>query len=110
MFSISNLGVISLTRGDTARITVNLMDDLDESYEIRPDEVLVLTVKKTVKDTTALISKEITGSNMFHIEPKDTAELNFGSYVYDVQLTTSEGDVCTVVPPTTFEILTEVTT
>ena len=51
----------------------------------------------------------MTGSNQFHIEPEDTKFLSFGKYLYDVELTTASGDVYTVIVPTTFEVLKEVT-
>ena len=110
MLFVSECGAIALTRGDTARLTVSIVnDDSGEPYEIQNDDTLTLSIKKTVKDENALVSKTIDGTDTFHIEPKDTSELSFGMYVYDVQLTTSDGDVYTVIPPSKFEILTEVT-
>jgi hypothetical protein len=47
---------------------------------------------------------------MIHFEPKDTAGLEFGDYVYDVELCTAEGDVYTVIAKTGFKIREEVTT
>lgn len=103
-------GSISLTRGDTARLTVDIENELtSEKYIINEQDVLTLSIKKSIKDDTYLVQKVITGSNMFHIEPEDTSDLAFGKYKYDVQLTTSDGDVFTVIEPNTFEILTEVT-
>ena len=49
------------------------------------------------------------GGAAIHIRPEDTKELSFGKYLYDIQLTTADGDIYTVIPPTTFEILKEVT-
>ena len=100
---------ISLTRGDTARLTVNVTDDSGNPYEIQNDDILTLSLKKNVKEVDYYMSKNIMGSDTFHIEPKDTSMLNFGKYTYDVQLTTSDGDVYTVIPPSEFEILPEVT-
>ena len=42
------------------------------------------------------------------ISPDDTKNLEYGQYVYDVQVTMANGDVATVIPPTTFNILEEV--
>lgn len=39
----------------------------------------------------------------------DTHALEFGKYVYDVQIITEASDVYTVIGPCTFEILKEVT-
>ena len=103
-------GIIRLTRGDSAKIMVTIENDIiGENYEIAEDDTLTLTVKKNVKDTEALVQKIIVGSNTFYIRPEDTAALSFGKYKYDVQLKTAEGDVYTVIVPTTFELLQEVT-
>lgn len=110
MLNISDTGVIKLTRGDTARFSVGILNEISESnYSIKNDDRLTFTVKKKVKDEVSLIQKTITGSTLFHIKPEDTSGLSFGKYVYDVQLTTSDGDVYTIVVPTTFELLAEVT-
>lgn len=109
MLNVLENGDIQLTRGDTAHLSVNIVKDKGEAYEIQNGDTLTLSVKKTVKDDEALMSKTIKGSDTFHIEPKDTSDLKFGKYLYDVQLTTDDGDVYTVIPPSTFEILTEVT-
>lgn len=110
VLNISDTGVIKLTRGDTARFSVGILNEIsDSAYSISNNDRLTLTVKKKVKDEDALIQKTITGATLFHIKPEDTSSLSFGKYVYDVQLTTSDGDVYTIVGPTTFELLAEVT-
>lgn len=110
MLYILNDGTIRLTRGDTARLTVPIHNDLDDStYTMAEDDILAFTIKRTVNDTAPLVSKKSVGINTFHILPEDTKELKFGSYKYDVQLTTVAGDVYTIIEPTTFEVLTEVT-
>ena len=110
MLKILKDGTIQLTRGDTARLAVPIINEIDnQEYVIQSDDILVLSIKKTVNDTEALLEKVLKGENTFHIEPKDTAKMKFGHYKYDVQLTTAGGDVYTVITPTTFEILSEVT-
>ena len=101
---------IELTRGDTARLSVTVTNDDGEECDIRGTDTLTLSIKKKVKDSEALVTKMIIGSSTFHIEPKDTAGLPFGGYVYDVQMTTAEGDVYTVITPSEFKIAEEVTT
>lgn len=109
MLRVGNDGSIRLTRGDTARIMVSVINEIDgQEYTLQNDDRLTLTIKKTYRDSNSCFQKTISGSTIFHIEPSDTASLNFGGYTYDVQLTTSGGDVYTVVEPTTFEILPEV--
>lgn len=104
-------GTIRLTRGDTARFDVTIHNDISgEDYQMQNGDVLRFTVKRTVNDTEALISKEVQSSTSFSLAPADTSGLSFGRYLYDVQLTTAAGDVFTVIEPSTFELLTEVTT
>lgn len=110
MLYINKDGTIRLTRGDTARLTVTINNDFDgEPYELTETDVLKLTIKRSVRDSTPAVQKVITGSNKFYIIPDDTKDLVFGKYLYDVELTTAGGDVYTVIEPTTFEILKEVT-
>lgn len=99
---------IRMTRGDTVYLTVPLTSKT-EVYEMAQDDTLTLSVKKALRDTEYKFQKVSTGSNEFHIEPADTAELAFGKYLYDVQLNTVNGDVFTVIPTSTIELLSEVT-
>lgn len=99
---------IRMTRGDTVYLTVPLTTTT-EAYEMGSGDTLTLSVKKSERDTEYVFQKVLTGSNAFHIEPADTAALAFGKYKYDVQLNTSDGDVYTVIPPSVFELLVEVT-
>ena len=110
MLHVLDNGTVKLTRGDTARLNVSIKDTTaDEDYEIAADDVLTLTVKKTVNDSEALVQLTLTGSAAFKLDPADTASLAYGKYKYDVQLTTAAGDVYTVIEPTNFEITSEVT-
>lgn len=101
---------IRLTRGDTARFVVSVKNEVtQQSYDIQSTDTLTMTIKDSIRDGEACVQKTSTGSNVFHILPSDTSGLNFGKYVYDVQLTTASGDVYTVVEPATFELMEEVT-
>lgn len=110
MLYVENNDEIRLTRGDTARLTVSIIDEPTQTeHVLNKDDILTLTVKKRAKDSEHLMQKVSTGSNSFHIEPSDTSNLNFGTYVYDVQLNKASGDVYTIVEPAPFVILQEVT-
>lgn len=110
MLHVSKSGKIQLTRGDTARLNVSIKDTtLDEEYRIAEDDELTLTVKKTVLSQEPTVQKTVTGSSSFTIDPADTAGLPYGAYMYDVQLTTADGDVYTVIGPSLFELTPEVT-
>lgn len=111
MLLIDRDNAIHLTRGDTARFQIDRAKNLasNEDYIFAPEDTVRLTIKKTENSDTILVQKVISGGQLFHIEPQDTKELKFGSYTYDVELTTAMGDVYTVVGPAEFEITKEVT-
>ena len=105
--------IIKLTRGDTAFLEVPIMAKLDDGtekpYELAQDDQLTLSIKRTVKDVEPSVQKVCVGTNLFHICPEDTSACEFGKYLYDVQLKTAAGDVYTVIEPSPFQILQEVT-
>lgn len=104
---------IRLTRGDTAYLEVPILIQQEDGttipYDLGEADILTLTVKKTTSDKESIIKKENVGSNNFHIKPEETANLEYGRYLYDVQLTTESGDVYTVIVPTPFTLTQEVT-
>lgn len=99
---------VKLTRGDTAYLHIP-MNTTDGSYEMDQTDTLTFSVKRNTRDEEYIFQKKAVGSNVIHIQPSDTTGLVFGKYIYDIQLDTASGDVFTVVPPSTFEILAEVT-
>lgn len=110
MLYLDNDGTISLTRGDSARIVVDVENSVTkEPYEIQPDDIMTLTVKRKVKDSEIAFQKIAYGTNFIKIEPEDTKHLDWGKYVYDVQITTADDDVYTVIPVSKFVLLEEVT-
>lgn len=101
---------IRLTRGDTAKFVVSVQNEsIREPYDILSSDTLTMTIKDSIRDGEPCVQKTIVGSNTFHILPSDTSSMNFGKYIYDIQLTTSGGDVYTIVEPSTFELMEEVT-
>lgn len=102
MFQVNGYNV-KLTRGDNATLAVAL-----DGYETQEGDVLTLSAKSSVSATEYLFQLEAAG-DVFTFLPETTAGLPFGSYVYDIQLTTSAGEVYTVIPVSAFVILEEVT-
>lgn len=104
---------IQLTRGDTARLTVDVCyEDTNRRkhpYQIEDTDTLTLSVKKNTSKFKPLFQKVVKGGAEFHIEPKDTENLDFGKYKYDVQLNKANGEVYTVITPSVFEVMQEVT-
>lgn len=111
MLTVDKDNTIHLTRGDTARLLIDRAANAatGKDYVFTPEDKVTMTVKKTVYDTSPAVQLTVPGGAAIHIKPEDTKELAFGRYVYDVQLTTADGDVYTVVTPATFEVTKEVT-
>ena len=99
---------IKLTRGETARLTVDLEDDAEQPYSLREGETLTLTVKRGVRYRDVCFQKTIKGDEAFHIKPEDTQHLPCGVYVYSVKVNTAEGDNYYVIEKTPFHIREEV--
>ena len=108
MFNIINDNIIRITRGDTGYFSVKLFKD-GKDYTLGDKDTLVFSVKRRTTDSETLIRKELLASTLIRINPVDTKDLQYGTYYYDVQVTFENGDVNTVVQPTRFIILEEVT-
>ena len=99
--------IISFVRGDTFSFSVELLTTDDVPYELKENDKLVFTVKKTPNTSKVLIQKQIGSSMDVRIDHEDTADLPYGNYVYDVQLTNELGTK-TVIEPTSFILKEEV--
>lgn len=98
---------IYLTRGDSAQFNIDIVDDNGDVYELEEGDKCEFTVKKRTSSEEVLIKKEIIDST-FKINPEDTSHLNFGDYIYDVQVTLANGDIYTIIIPSLFKVLEEV--
>ena len=102
---------IHLTRGDTARFSLGRIVNTvtKTNYTPTAEDTVTMTIKKTALDAAPCVQIIVPGGEVLHIKPEDTKAMAFGKYVYDVQLKTADGDVYTIIPPTTFDLLKEVT-
>ena len=99
---------ISLTRGDSLYVQITMKQGT-QTYVPAEGDVIKFTVRKTYS-TPILIQKTIPHDTlMLHLLPSDTKELKYGYYVYDVELTTADGDVDTFVDKASFILTEEVT-
>lgn len=98
---------LSMTRGDTESITVSLQGDVFSS-----GDKVEFTVRKFPDHIEKQIHKTVTefedGKAIIRLYPEDTGKLSFMQYVYDIQLTRADGTVYTIIKPSRFEILPEV--
>lgn len=99
MYSI-NGNDISLTRGDSLSMKINIIQD-GAAYTPDEGDVIRFAMKHryTDSDSNVLINKTVPHDTMtLAIEPSDTKDLKMGTtYVYDVQITTADGDVYTFI-------------
>lgn len=116
MFIIHDDNTFEIVRGDSANFDVylpiyNEEGEIIGEYELQPGDTLLFTVKKNTKTEEIIFQKS--GQNIT-INPSDTEEVSYGKYVYDAELTYAapegvEPFVDTVIQPTEFRILDEVT-
>lgn len=102
-------GYIYLTRGDTAYLNVAITNQDGTAYVPRTIDTLTLTLKKNIADTVPALQKIADYSARFTLLPDDTRALDYGKYLFDVQLETAESEIFTVISKSNFYITEEVT-
>lgn len=91
--------VIFMTRGDTLRTKIQIFDSDGNEYIPSGTDKIRFALKRDYNDEEPLIYKDIDLDTMeLHLEPQDTKEFEQPSdYVYDIQLTLSNGDIITFI-------------
>ena len=92
---------INHTRSDTLQLIVSLTKD-GVDYECADGDTCRFAMKKKYTDETPLINKDMPCSGCsayLELDPSDTATLETGKYVYDIEITTADGVVDTIIPP-----------
>ena len=87
---------ISMIRGDTGTIDVNISAN-GVPYQILDTDKIVFSVKKYY-DADAYAIQKTAESGKIKLLHTDTNELSTGNYVWDMQITTANGDVATIGP------------
>lgn len=108
MKKVSN-NKITMTRGDTCRIKLSLTDS--EGNEFVPDDgdVIRFAAKQRYTDSEPIIFITVPNDTLvLEIKPEDTKNLNFGTYVYDMQITFADGTIDTFITKATLKIEEEV--
>lgn len=93
---------ITMTRGDTVDITINIEDEKGEPYIPVEGDVIRFAAKKSYADESPIILKDIPiDTRKLILEPADTKDLDQPStLVYDVEITTNDGTVATFIKGT----------
>lgn len=115
MLQIKTNRDIWMTRGDDAYLDLEIKQQTFpyENYELQEGDYAILSVRRSKEESKEdsnplLIQIPLIDGN-FHISPENTESLDFGNYIYDVQLTLANGNVNTIIGPNIFRILPEVT-
>lgn len=90
---------ISLTKGDSALISITLKTPDGSDILPRAGDKVCFSLRHP-RIGGVIFAKEGT---LIELTPTDT-NLPAGKYLYDVVLKSNSGEVCTVIPPTVFEI------
>lgn len=101
--------IIGLTRGDSMKVKLNLVDSQGNEYIPDQGDIIKFGLKTSTEDEERpMIEKVISPETMeLSLTPEDT-DIEPGNYYYDVEVTMNNGFVTTVIPPTKFVILPEV--
>ena len=108
---------IEMTRGDTLSVTISIIDAAGQPYTPDENDVIRFALKhadmtlgrKGYKDVNPLINKTIPNDTLvLQLNPADTKTLDFGEYVYDIELTHAGGVVDTFIANERFIISPEV--
>ncbi len=107
---------IEMTRGDTLLLRVKVtvggvpytpMPGDSVRFALKRDDMDYY--KKQFKDASPLVLRDIpTDTMLLRLEPEDTKGLDFGDYVYDVQLTFASGFVRTFIADARLTLCREV--
>lgn len=107
MFSVQNNN-IAMIRGDSGIFKIDVTDVAGNAVALDDNDVLTFTLRRATRSPTIVLQKTIT-DGMLTINPSDTQNMPFGSYVYDVELKRADGYTDTIIPPHGFLLLEEVT-
>lgn len=113
MYEVDKNNAITMIKGDTVILDLKFFDQEDAPYVPKERDRIRFALKKRYDDSEPLLVKDIPIDTLqLVIEPKDTKNLPCGEYhgryKYDIELTTAEGFVDTIIPRADFTILEEV--
>ena len=101
---------IYLTRGDTFRAVITISNPDGSIYTPQEGDKVRFAMKEDIESEELLIFREVPIDTMeLVLYPGDTKGLEYGSYVYDIQLTRADGMITTIVPASRFRLTEEVT-
>lgn len=104
---------IELTRGDTAYLDFEIIDDNGNEFLLGENDIVKCQVRENVADDSPLLFEGVMeyadGKASMHIRPEDTEGKEVKTYVYDVEVEMENGDVFTFIPVSNFTLTDEST-
>lgn len=101
---------ITMTRGDTLRAHLDLVDEEGNPYNPVPGDKIRFAMKHVYDEANPIINREIPIDTLeLVIFPEDTKDLpQPSSYVYDIEITYANGDVDTFIDRAKLKLTEEV--
>ena len=104
---------ITMIRGDSETITITMRDPSGNKVDFIDGDTVYFTVKDSTLTQRKILQEVITdfieGTALISLIPSDTRGLRPKDYMYDIQLTRDGDIVTTIVKPSKFTILGDVT-
>lgn len=88
---------ITLTRGDTGIFNITLQNQNGKAYTPQEGDSLRFALSDGFGKETLVLKNIPINTCVLEIEPSDTANLKFKTYKYDVQFTSAQGRVSTII-------------
>ena len=114
MLQIGENNEITIVRGNTETLALTITDGEGQEYDFSNDTVEFGVKRSALCNGEALLKKTFDENGEIHFSHDDTAEMEFGDYLYEVRLThvdeaetEGEEDVVTVksvIPATRFTV------
>ena len=100
---------IYLTRGDTFRAVITISNPDGSIYTPQEGDKVRFAMKEGIESEELLVLRDVPIDTMeLVLYPADTKDLEFGNYVYDIQLTKANGDVDTFITKSKLKLTEEV--
>lgn len=96
---INNADDVAMTRGDSESLTVQKVGGTWVTGDAITLTIRISAVGEIVFQRT-VTTFDASGAAVIAINPEDTEDLAFGTYVYDVQHTAADGTVTPLIPRT----------
>lgn len=110
MSCVVNNNVITVTRGDTINLDLQIKTPDGLTYEPCEDDRIRFVMKRYYNDQKPILEKELSTDNLvLRIESEETKTLKMDvNYYFDVELTLSDGTVDTIISSGIIKVKQEV--